>query len=819
MLKNYFKIAWRNLMKSKVFSFINIFGLSVGLACCMLIVLYLYNELSYDTQHVNKKQLYQVITEFKMPGQDIRMPATPAPMAAALKQEFPEVEETARLFMFSLFGEEKTLLQYASPNGTRNSFYEPRGFVTDPTFFKLFTYNFVEGDPATALVNSNTVVLSEEIAHRLFGNQPALNKVIRISSNNNGDQNCTVTGVFKPSHTPSHIDGNFFISVGGGSVEQYMKRDANNMAVNNMYITYLLLKPGTDAVALEKKLPAFIDKYGGKDLKAAGFTKKEFILPVTDIHLYSRTEVNVTPVGSVTYLYILGSIALLTLLIACINFMNLSTARSSKRSAEVGVRKVLGAERSALVRQFLGESLLMAIIAYVFAIIIMELLVPAFESVSGKHLALYGSSNVWLLIAFFALSVLTGLLAGSYPAFYLSSFKPVKVLKGRFSNSLAAASLRKGLVIFQFVISVMLIVASVVINGQMRFLRSTDLGFAKDRQLVLPMQSSHAKEMYLAFKGELLKNKQVLSVGGCFYYPGIFNPSDQNLYKEGQSIQEATHVRTNVVDESFMQTLGLKPVAGRLFSTAFLSDTNGKVIINENAVKKLGFASPQAAIGKKLFNTWKGTVYDHEIIGVVKDFHFEDLRQPITPFSFYLNNEPYYNYIVVHASGSEMAPLISTIQSLWRKMDPDEPFIYTFLDQDFQRNYLAENRLSAMVGYFTAIAILISCLGLFGLATFSAEQRMKEIGVRKVLGASLANIVSLLSKDFLKLVLVAVVVASPIAWYVMNRWLQQFAYRIGINWVVFAITAVTAIGIALFAIGFQSVKAAMISPVKSLKSE
>ncbi|MEO5893257.1 MAG: ABC transporter permease, partial [Ferruginibacter sp.] len=344
MFKNYFKIAWRNLMKNKTFSFINIFGLSAGLASCMLIVLYLYNEVSYDRYHTNIKELYQVGTTFTIGGKDQRYPATPAIMAQAMKQDFPEVAEVSRLYMFSLFGEEKTLFQYARPNGTARSFYETKGLAADASFFKLFTYHFTEGNVSTALNKPNSIVISKEIADKIFEGQPAMDKLIHVSSTNNGDHDLQVTGVFEPNEKPSHIDGRFFISMYGGSIEDQMKRDGDNMAVNNMYATYLLLKPGADAKKLEAKFPAFLDKYAGKDLKEAGFSKKEFLLPVKDIHLHADMQ-EMTPSGSVTYLYILGSVALFILIIACINFMNLSTARSSKRSSEVGIRKVLGAER------------------------------------------------------------------------------------------------------------------------------------------------------------------------------------------------------------------------------------------------------------------------------------------------------------------------------------------------------------------------------------------------------------------------------------------------------------------------------------------
>ncbi len=818
MIRTYFKIAWNNLRKNKVFSFINIFGLAAGLACCMLITLYIRNEVSYDKYHKHAADIYQLGTNFIREGKETKMSGTPAPVAQAMQFEYPEIEQTTRLL--ALFNEDKTLLQYNEKNAAPQSFYETKGYIADSSFFRVFTYDFLEGNPATALNEPRTVVLSEEIARKIFGNQPALNKLLHISSGTNGDYDFMVTGVFRPVSKPSHIDARFFLSFKGGEIEQLANRMATNFANNNMFFTYLQLKPGTDVAALQAKFPAFIDKYAGKDLKAQGFYKKQFLTKLTDIHLYSGMNQNVTPPGSVTYLYILTSIALFTLLIACINFMNLSTARSSKRSAEVGIRKVLGAEKSALVRQFLGESVFMSLIAFVFAFALVWFLLPAFNKLAGKELSLSFSQNTISIIAFLALSVITGIVAGIYPAFYLSSFRPVKVLKGRFSNSLAAVSLRKGLVVFQFVISVALIISSVVIASQMRYLRSADLGFDKDQQVVIPLRSATAKQMYPSLKNELAKLPGVTNVGASLFNPGVFNPSDNLLYKEGQTMNDAKRTRMNWVDAGYLQTLNIKPVAGRLFSEAFPADTSFRMVLNETAIRDIGFPSAQDAVGKKVYFDYQGQQYGFEIVGVVKDFHFEDLHLPITPYGYQLNsNLDNFNYMLVHTRGADMRALLSSIGAGWHRLNPNEPFEYNFLDEEFQKNYQAEDRLAGIVGYFTMIAILICCLGLFGLAAFSAEQRVKEIGVRKVLGASVSGIVGLLSKDFLKLVFVAIVIASPLAWYIMNKWLQDFAYRVDISWWVFVVAGIGAVLIAFITIGFQAIRAATVNPVKSLRTE
>jgi len=817
MLKNYLKIAWRNLMKNKVFSFINIFGLAVGLTCCILITLYIFHETSYDRYHKNADRIYRLGTVFIDQGVEERGGNTSAPLGRMLQQEYPEVEASARTL--NLFRDDKTLFQVQENKGELKSFYETKGFLADSNFFQILSYKFREGDPKTALQEPNSVVINEEIAHKLFGSQPALNKIVRVSSSTNGDTSFRITGVFSNPPGPSHLDARFFLSFRGGNMDRFAN-DNPSLANNNMFYTYLLLKNGSDPKMLEKKFPDFIQRHLGEQLKQMGKQRKYFVTSVPDIYLSGITR-NSTAGGSKTTLFILGSIAVLTLLIACINFMNLSTANSAKRASEVGVRKVLGAQKQSLLRQFLGESLVMAGIALVFALIFAILLLPVFEGVSGKTLIISSSQKMILGGLFVLLALLTGLLAGSYPAFYLSSFKPIKVLKGKFSNSLAAVSLRKGLVVFQFVISIVLIVASVVIANQMNYLQQKDLGFQKDQQIIIPLRTSTAKESVQAFKNDIVNNTNISSIGTSMAYPGIFNPQDWLMYRQGQTMDNSKQVYINLVDNNFLQTLGVKLVAGRLFSSRFSADTLTSFVINEQAVKEYGFASPQDAIGKWLAADWDGEQNRFTIVGVVKDFHFKDLHEKIEPFAFrfYNDADAGFNYMIAHSNGGNIKQSLSTLESTWKKLNPNEPFEYSFLDQDFQKNYEAESRQASLINYFTIVAIIISCLGLFGLATFTAEQRTKEIGIRKVLGASVYGVVALLSKDFLKLVIIAVIIASPLAWWAMNKWLQNFAYQTSIGWQVFALTTLIAVVIAFATISFRAIKAALANPVKNLRTE
>ncbi len=814
MIRNYFLIALRNFRNNKLFSFINIFGLAVGLTCCLLIALYIRHELSYDKYHVNIDQLYQLGTIFKKEGGDDFSTTNSSPIAPALKREFPEVKQFTRLMR--LFQDDKTLLRVDDKTHPK-SIFEAGGYMADSTFFQLFTYDFIEGVPNTALMEPNSIVLNEEIAIKLFGKESPINKIVHVGSNTAGDMDFRVTGVFRDQSLPSHIDARFFMSLNSPGWGDYIRTNTD-MANNNMFHSYLLLHPNADAASLSGKLPGFVKKFMEKDLKAVGFSKQLYIQQVRDLHLETRAPSNVTPNGSKTYLYILSSIALFTLIIACINFMNLSTSRSAKRASEVGVRKVLGAEKKSLVKQFLGEAVLHALIAFIISLVLTKLLLPFFSNVSGKKLQLDLLEQLPIVTAFAGLAIIAGLISGSYPAFYLSSFQPIKVLKGKFSNSLAAVSLRKVLVVLQFTISIALIIASVVISRQMNYLQTKDLGFEQKQQLVVPLRDQNARSSFIALKNELKNNALVSSVAGSQYYPGIFNPSDMNFYKEGKTVDDAINIKMNYVDVDFLSTLKIEPVAGRLFSEKFPADTNFRMVINMETTRKLG-VKPEEIVGKPLFFDWRGETNRFEIVGVVKDFHFESLEEKILPFGFQLQRNPSYAYMIVHANTSDMKPLISTVEKIWSRLVPDVPFEYSFMDQDFQKNYEAQRRLSGLVGYFTVIAIVICCLGLFGLSSFSAEQRIKEIGIRKVLGSSVTGIVGLLSKDFMKLVLLGNLLAIPVAWYIMKSWLEEFAYRTPLDWWLFAIAALVAFIIAFLTVSVQAIKTAMANPVKSLRTE
>ncbi|GAA0524738.1 ABC transporter permease [Chitinophaga japonensis] len=819
MLQNYFRIAIRNLRRNKLFSAINIFGLAIGMTCCMLLWMYIRSELLYDRHQQHARELYFLKSKGgSLSGGDLHdLTTISGAYGPALKAEFPEVAQVARLWENVI--DSRILLQVKEADQPVRSFYETRGYNVDSTFFDLFTYHFTEGSPATALRDPDAIVLSLPLARKLFGNATALGKTITVGGDTGGGALFRVTGVYRDESHRSHINARFFVPMSAGWVGEFLRSRPLNFSFNNMFVTYLRLRPGADAQKLEGKFPAFMERHANKDLAAAGYTKQLSLLPVTDVHLYDKLDNVVTPTSSSTYLYILGSIALLTLLIACINFMNLSTARSVRRAAEVGVRKVMGADKGSLVRQFLGEAVLLAFAALLMAVCMVLLALPLFNQLTDKTLSAAVLLAPDILGGFVALALLTGLLAGSYPAFYLSVFNPVQVLKGRFVNAMSAVALRRALVVFQFVISIGLVLATLMIREQMQFLRNKPLGFTKDQQIVIPLRTEDAHNAYTPLRNSVLQSHLVAGAAGAMSYPGIFNPQNFSVHKAEETVAEGKHINANWVAPGFMQMMGFRLLQGRMFSEKFMSDTSGRIVVNEAALRELSIP-PDKAIGQKLKWELKEQVSEtYEIVGVVKDFHFQDLRHPIRPYLFFLSRNDYYNYLVVHVQAARVDEALQFLSRQWQTLCPDEPFEYTFLDQDFQHNYQAEARTSRIVSSFTAIAIFISCLGLLGLAAFAAQQRTREIGIRKVLGASVLNITAMLSKDFIRLVLIAILIASPLAWYCMHRWLDDFAYRVQISGWIFAAAGAFAVITALLTVSTQAVRAALMNPVKSLRSE
>jgi putative ABC transport system permease protein len=815
MIGNYIKIAFRNLMRNKAFSFINIFGLAVGLATCLLILLYILDESSYDQHIKDGDRIYRIV---QVAGKDGgtwggTWAAAAAPVAWALKADMPQVEQVTRLMTLPEL--EKMALTYDN-HSVRKQFLESNGYYVDSTFFQLFTYEFVRGNPLTALNEPNSMVISEQMAHQFFGQEDPLGKSILINTSY-GEFNYTVKGVFDNTRYKSHIPAHFFLSMRNNDMWNYVK-DLTNWSTNNIFYTYVKLKEGSNPATFAQQLNPFYQRRGGSDLKAAGSSQRLFTQPLKSIYLHSALGNEIAPNGNITYLYILGSIAAFILVIACINFMNLSTARSEKRAREVGVRKVVGAGRSSLIFQFMGESFLMCLLALALAILLAEMFLPLFSQLTQKELHVFDQPVLILWIG--GLTLFTGLLSGIYPAFYLSAFNPVSVLKGKIANSFSATAIRKGLVIFQFTISICLVLGAIVIWRQLAYLKDRNPGFAKDQQIVLPLglDRNNADKHYIALRDELLKKPQVRKVTGGSTYPGIPNINDLLFYPVGKTANEQVDIHLANVEDDYIQTLGLTILSGRGFSKDFSADSDG-IVLNEVAVKALGF-EPDNAIGKTVQSDFRSNHFRLRIIGVLKDFNFESLHRAIEPFGFTANLfGGKHDYLIANLNTNDYAGLLKDIEKSWHALIPNAPFTYSFVDQDFQRNYEKDRLTSRIVIDFTVIAILIACLGLFGLAAFAAERRAKEIGIRKVLGASVASVTLLLSKDFIRLVLVAIVIASPIAWMVMHQWLASFAYRVDISWWMFAVAGLLAVLIALATVSFQAVKTGLMNPAESLKAE
>ena len=809
MIKNYIKIAWRNIWRNKSFSFLNILGLTAGTVCCLYILLYVKDQYGYDQHHDDAGALYRIRTVIEpkegVPG--FNSAASSPPIAMGMKLDFPEVAAATRVVYFTNGGD-----NLLSVVGSDNSFYEPKGYLVDSTFFQVFNYKFIEGQPLHSLDEPYTVVLSSTVAKKLFRNNSAINQQINIGSSIGGNA-FKVTGVFDENYGKSHLKPHFIINMNSGGIGEFVRTN-NQWAGQNFIYSYVRLHPNVNADVLQSKLPAFLQKHGAENLKELSMKKHLLLQKVTDIHLYSSGISNqIDKVSNAKFLYLLLTIAFFIQLIACVNFINLTTARSVRRAREIGIRKVAGAVKSSLIGQFLGESVLISFIAVLLAIPVVILLLPLFNSLTGGEVTLSSFKNIGVISIIIGLGLITGLLAGIYPALYLSGFRPVTVLKGTFSFKPSSALLRKGLVVFQFMIAIVLIISVIIISRQLNFMQSKDLGFDQKQKLIIPFQNEESRQNFTAFNNELKKLKEVTAVTGCVSYPSRIIVSDIAVYKSGQDMNSAKLLKINQVQEDFFKVMGIPLLTGRQFRT---SDTSRQVIVNEKSLKVLGIDKDVAA-GTHLYFDFEGNHMDYEIVGVTKDYNYSSLKEEVQPLMTFYTGQP--SYMIVETTSDNYKSLLSEIGVTWKKTIGGTPFEYSFLDEEIQKQYTEEATLRKISNSFTILAILISCLGLFGLAMFTAQQRIKEIGVRKVLGASVTGIVSMLSKDFLKLVFISILIATPISWWAMHKWLEDFAYKINISWWVFVLAGAVALLIALITVSFQAIKAAIANPVKSLRTE
>ncbi len=807
MFKSYFKTAYRFLLKNKTFSFINITGLAIGTLCCLYILLYVEDQYSYDKHENQAADIYRISNSLILLGEAHKYATISPPTAPAMKHDFAEVKQFTRVLNAGMFGADQHLLKYKD-----RSFYEKKAVFVDSTFFDMFTYHFLKGNPSQALIAPYSIVLSKTTADKLFPNEDPIGKIIQID-NKAGKENLTVTAIVDESLGKSHIEANAFITMNSGLIGNIV-RSSDAWAGNNFIHSYVKLQPGTNASLFEKKLVPFLSKYGQEQMKAIGMEKKLLLQPIRSIHTTPGYDGELAKPLNPTFLNILLIIALLIQVIACINFMNLSTARASKRAKEVGVRKVIGAGKKDLIRQFLGESLLLATVGVLLALPLLFLLLPYLNQVTHADIQLtfFSDYRFWLILL--ALVMGTGILAGSYPAFYLSAFQSIKVIKGNFTNQVSATGIRRALVVFQFVLSIVLITGIIIIYSQLNYIKNKDLGFDKEQKLIFSIYTDGVNTATLADNFRLLPEVKAVTKSNSPLGKPILQ--DRSVYLAGGNAATGQDVQFMLSDKYFATAAGIQFLGGRDFHDF----DSGKVLINETLAKKLRL-DPATAQGTKLFSqAGKEETLTYEIAGVVKDFHFSSLHENVKPFMLiYDPANPSLCDIMVSCNSTDYTRLLSKMESIWRKDVAGIPFEYTFLNDQVQKQYETEITLSQIINSFTGMAILISCLGLFGLAAFSAEQRSKEIGIRKVLGASVSGVVTLLSKDFLKLVGIALVIAIPVSWWAMTKWLQGFAYRVELSWWMFAIAGLVALFIALFTVSFQAVKAAIANPVKSLKME
>ena len=807
MLRNYLKTALRNLWKNKGFSAINIVGLAIGLATCLLILIYVMDELGYDRYNVNADRIYRLDGEIKFGGNHFILAVAPAPTGPAMLRDFPEVEKEMRFRGYGGITVKK---------GGQN-IREDAVIHADSTLFDVFTLPVLAGNPHTALMQPRTVVITEKIAKKYFNETQVVGKNLII----NDSIPYKVTAVIRDLPAQSHFHFDFYISLAESNEAK------NDEWLSNNFNTYVLLRKGTDPHKLEAKFHRMIVKYIGPMLQSAVKTSLDdffksgsyvgfSLTPLTSIHLHSNKTAELEANGNIQYVYIFSAIALFILLIACVNFMNLSTARSSNRSKEIGVRKVLGSLRVNLITQFMIESVLISFISMLLALGLAWLLLPIFNDLAAKQMSIGLFSRPWLAPAILALVLVVGTLAGSYPAFFLSAFQPIAVLKGSVAAGFKRSWLRNSLVVFQFGISIFLIVGTAVIYRQLGYIRNRSLGF--NREQVLIVQNTYALgDRIRAYKDDMLKVPGVEGATMTGFLPtSDYRNDNAFFFTPDIDPKKAISMQNWSVDENYLPVLGIKLAAGRNFSKEFQTDSSG-VVINEAAVRLMGVGDP---VGRKLYNLddlKTKHVTEYHIVGVVKDFNFNSLRQVVTPMGLFLKEERGKIALRIHTP--DLKRVVAQVEQAWQKMVPGQQFSYVFMDDEFNSIYKSEQRMGGISLSFSLLAIFIACLGLFGLAAYAAEQRTREIGIRKVLGATVGGIVQLLSKDFLKLVLVSAVITFPLAWWAMSHWLQDFAYRITIGWDVFALAAVLAVGIALVTVSFQAVRAALANPVKSLRSE
>ncbi|MBY0433906.1 MAG: ABC transporter permease [Cyclobacteriaceae bacterium] len=792
MLKSYLLIAIRSLRRNKLHASINIIGLAIGMACCILITLFVQFELNYDRQNKDADRIYRMAI-----GLEANTWAISAfPIGRLLKDNFPEVEKFTRIKPSEIFVRN-------SANEIKN---KEKVFFADSSVFDVLDVKLIKGDPATALAEINSMVLTPDKARAYFGDEDPMGKTLTLL---NDKKEYKITGVFEPLPSNSHVHMQMMVSSDNMGPVRADSKEGWNYLTN--HYTYLVLSKGTDYQAFAKKICAFMDKY--QEVKPGDRPNDIRLQPLTSIHLYSNLGLEVEANGSMTTVYIMSAVAFFILIIACINFMNLTTAQSLKRAREVGIRKVVGSKKSQLVFQFLSESVVISFVSLVLATVILVVVIPTFNDVSGKEIVFNPIQNGFVLILFAAITFFVGVLAGTYPAFFLSSFKPTLVLKGNFVSNLKGQLMRKGLVVFQFAIAFVIMVGTYVIYSQLDFMLNKNMGFDREQILIIRLPKDSIGDLTL--KNEMLQLAGVQSVTRMGEVPGKMVWTGGFWY-EGSPDNKAENLYHFSGDVDLLQTMNMKMKVGNYFAPD-TKQFEKEFVINERAAKHFGW-KPEEAIGK-LINFGERGQDPGKVIGVIEDFHFKHLHDKIDPLIMYTSPQYEGLFMAIKIKSSNLKEMVSAIENTWKATVPNYEFEYQFLDETFDKLFDQEKRLGQLFSIFSGLAIFVSCLGLFGLASFTMEQNKKSVAVRKVLGASVSNIVVMMSKDFLKLVLIGLVIAAPVAWYAMDKWLNGFAYNVGFTWVVFVYAAVAGALVAFGTVSYHSLKAATTNPVNSLKEQ
>lgn len=800
MLKNYLRIAFRNFKSQRFYSFTNIFGLSVGITASILVLLYVKHEFSFDSYHKNVNQIYRIGFSFTQEGVTNYCAQTPAKLGPALKDMYPEIKKLSRIYfskrMFVEAGDIKK--------------FEDRISYADPEFFDIFSYDVISGNKAQFLKNANSIVITESTAKKYFGNSNPLGKIIEIDNKYMFEVNGVIKDV--PANSQFRFD---FIAPYASLEKQPVSGYFSQWSCTFGSYTYMLVGNGFDPKSFEKKTANFFKTH--TDLKEGDW--RVIAVPLSDIHLNSRLADEIEENSSISKIIIISSIALFILLLACINFVNLSTARASRRALEIGIRKVMGAGKSQLVKQFLGESVLISLVALVFSGFTILLIMPSFSTLVGTNIGFNLINNWSTLLMIVGGVVIVGLLAGIYPAFFISSYEPVKVTRGNVSSDdsgkQSSSFLRKGLVVFQFSISIVLIAGTIIVNLQLNYLRGFDMGFDKKQMIVLPVHEKFG-DIYKTVKNEIVNIPGVVSVTAGLGAPVTFNSINTVCKPNGTDDRGEFPIVVNSIDYDYMGQFGVQIVAGRNFSEEYSNDFPNSMIINEKMARRLGFNNVKDAIGKSYIISLNN--YKPEIIGVVKDFNAGSLHNEISSQVFMINPK-WFKELIVKANSTNMPSTISKLKGVWEKFFPKYPFEYSFLDESIDRMYKSEDRYSQVISVFSVVALFIACLGLLGLASFIAKQRKKEIGIRKVHGASIESIIQIVSGEFAILVIIGNLIAWPTAYYFMNKWLQEFAYRVDLSWWIFIVSGLMTLIIAMLTVGYQAIKAAVANPVESLKNE